>query len=124
MSPVAKKSASKTTDASANSSEFAVIATGGKQYVVSAGSTVKIEKIAGAHKEGDKLTFDKVLVVDNGTDTTVGTPYISGAKVTGELVKAGRDKKVEIIKYKQKSRYFIRRGHRQPFFLVKIESIK
>ncbi len=105
-------------------SEFAVITTGGKQYVVSAGQTVKIEKLAGEHKEGDTLTFDKVLVVDNGQDTTVGTPYISGAKVTGVLEKSWRDRKVEVIKYKQKSRYFIRRGHRQPYFLVKIESIK
>lgn len=108
----------------ASSGEFAVIATGGKQYVVSAGATIKIEKLAGEHKEGDKVTFDKVLIVDSGSDTTVGTPYIAGAKVTGELVKSARDKKVETIKYKQKSRYFIRRGHRQPFFLVKIESIK
>ena len=104
--------------------EFAVIATGGKQYVVSAGSTLQIEKFSGEHKEGDKLTFDKVLMVDDGKNTTIGTPYISGAKVTAQLVKVGRDKKVEVIKYKQKSRYFVRRGHRQHYFLVKIESIK
>ena len=104
--------------------EFAVIATGGKQYVVSVGTTVQIEKLPGEHKEGDKLTFDKVLMVDNGKDTTIGTPYISGAKVTAQLLKAGRGKKVEVIKYKQKSRYFVRRGHRQHYFLVKIESIK
>jgi large subunit ribosomal protein L21 len=124
MPAAKKKTESKAPEAASNASEFAVIATGGKQYVVSEGATVKIEKLAGNHKEGDKLTFDKVLVVDNGSDTTVGTPYIDGAKVTGELVKAGRDKKIEVIKYKQKSRYFIRRGHRQHFFLVKIESIK
>ena len=104
--------------------EFAVIATGGKQYVVSVGSTVKIEKLSGEHKEGETIMFDKVLIVDNGKDTTIGTPYIDGAKVTGRLVKAGRDKKIEVIKYKQKSRYFVRRGHRQHYFLVKIESIK
>ncbi len=118
----AKKPAGVTT--SYNPKEYAVIATGGKQYIVSEGSRIKIEKIPGEHKEGDKLTFDKVLVVDNGADTTIGTPYIAGAKVTGTLQKIGRDKKVEIIKYKQKSRYFVRRGHRQPFFTVKIESIK
>ena len=104
--------------------EFAVIATGGKQYVVSVGTTVQIEKLPGEHKEGDKLTFDKVLMVDNGKDTTIGTPYISGAKVTAQLVKVGRDKKVEIIKYKQKSRYFKKYGHRQPHFKVKIDSLK
>ena len=104
--------------------EFAVIATGGKQYVVSAGASIKIEKLSGEHKEGEMITFDKVLIVDNGNDTTIGTPYIDGAKVTGQLMKVGRDKKIEVIKYKQKSRYFVRRGHRQHYFLVKIESIK
>ena len=107
-----------------NSGEFAVIATGGKQYVVSPGMTIKVERLAGEHKAGDMITFDKVLIVDSGSDTTVGTPYISGAKVTGRLEKEGRDKKIEVIKYKQKSRYFVRRGHRQHYFLVKIESIK
>ncbi len=131
---VEEKTTQKTTDAASKkgpksavpalSKEFAVIATGGKQYVVSPGSVVKIEKIIGEHEEGDTLTFDKVLIVDNGMDTTIGTPYIDGAKVTGKLEKSARDKKVEIIKYKQKSRYFVRRGHRQPYFLVKIESIK
>ena len=104
--------------------EFAVIATGGKQYVVSAGRVVKIEKLAGKHKEGSKLTFDKVLLVDNGKDTTIGTPYITGAKVTGTLKKSGRSQKVEVMKYKSKSRYNIRSGHRQEYFQVEIESIK
>lgn len=108
----------------ANPSEFAVIWTGGKQYVVSAGTTIKIEKIVGEHKEGDTLTFDKVLLVDNGSETTIGTPYIDGAKVSGILVKIARDQKIEVIKYKQKSRYFIRHGHRQHYFLVKIDSIR
>lgn len=110
--------------ASASATEFAVIATGGKQYVVTPGMSVKIEKLSGEYKEGGTLTFDKVLMVDNGRDTTIGTPYISGAAVTATLDKIGRDKKVEVIKYKQKSRYFIRRGHRQPYFLVTINSIK
>ncbi|HEY4498636.1 MAG TPA: 50S ribosomal protein L21 [Candidatus Paceibacterota bacterium] len=106
------------------SKEFAVIATGGKQYVVSPGTMLKIEKLQGEHKDGETLTFDKVLIVDNGTDTTIGTPFIDGAKVTGTIKAIGRNKKVETIKYKQKSRYFVRRGHRQPYFLIKIESIK
>ncbi|OHA27037.1 MAG: 50S ribosomal protein L21 [Candidatus Taylorbacteria bacterium RIFCSPHIGHO2_02_FULL_44_36] len=104
--------------------EFAVIQTGGKQYKVSVGDTVKIEKLVGEHKEGDKITFDKVLLVDNGKDTTIGTPFIAGAKVEAELVEIGRTKKIIVVKYKPKSRYLIRQGHRQHFFKVKILGIK
>jgi large subunit ribosomal protein L21 len=104
--------------------EFAVIQTGGKQYKVSVGDVVKIEKITGDLKVGDKLTFDKVLLVDNGKDTTIGTPYISGAAVTATLAEIGRDAKIDVIKYKQKSRYFKKNGHRQPHFKVKIEALK
>lgn len=104
--------------------EFAVIQTGGKQYKVAVGDIVKIEKITGDYKEGDKVVFDKVLLVDNGTDTTIGTPYISGAKVTGSITRIGRLAKVNVIKYKQKSKYFKKNGHRQPYFEVKIEGVK
>ena len=104
--------------------EFAVIQTGGKQYKVSEGSVVSIEKIRGDYKKGDKLSFDKVLLVDDGKDTTIGTPYINGAAVAGEIVEIGRSRKVLVMKYKQKSRYLKRNGHRQPLFKVKITSIK
>lgn len=105
--------------------EFAVIATGGKQYKVSAGDSVKIEKIKGDLKEGDKVTFDKIMLVDDGSNTTIGTPYIEGAKVEAVLVKIGRHQKVIGMRYKQKSRSGgTRFGHRQPFFEVKIEKIK
>ena len=104
--------------------EFAVIQTGGKQYKVSVGDTVKIEKLVGEHKGGDKITFDKVLLVDNGRDTTIGTPFITGAKVEAELVEIGRTKKIIVVKYKPKSRYLIRQGHRQHFFKIKILEIK
>ena len=104
--------------------EFAVIQTGGKQYKVSVGDSVKIEKLTGDYKQGDKITFDKVLLVDNGTDTTIGTPYISGAKVEAELTEVGRAKKILVVRYKQKSRYYKRNGHRQPFFTVKITALK
>jgi large subunit ribosomal protein L21 len=111
-----------------NKEEFAVIQTGGKQYKVSEGGLVSIEKIKGndkgEYKKGDKLTFDKVLLVDDGKDTTIGTPYITGAKVDAEIIEIGRARKVMVIKYKQKSRYLKRNGHRQPFFKVKITSIK
>ncbi len=104
--------------------EFAVIQTGGKQYKVSEGSIVSIEKIKGEYAKGDKISFDKVLLVNNGEDTTIGTPYIDGAKVGAEIVEIGRARKVMVVKYKQKSRYLRRNGHRQPFFKVKITSIK
>lgn len=108
----------------AKKEEFAVIFTGGKQYKVSEGGVVSIEKIKGEYKKGDKLIFDKVLLVDDGKDTTIGTPYIKGAKVDAEIVEIGRSRKVMVVKYKQKSRYLKRNGHRQPFFKVKISSIK
>lgn len=103
---------------------FAIIETGGKQYRVTEGDTIKIEAIKGEMKVGSAVVFDKVLLVDNGTDSTdVGTPYIAGAKVSGTLVQIGRNAKVIVIKYKQKSRYLKKNGHRQPFFGVKIEKI-
>ena len=104
--------------------EYAVIATGGKQYKVSKGDVLKIEKIKGDFKVGDKIVFDKVLMVENGKDTTIGTPYIASAEVLGKLTEIGRNKTIEVVKYKQKSRYFKMNGHRQPWFKVSIESIK
>jgi large subunit ribosomal protein L21 len=104
--------------------EFAIIETGGKQYMVSAGDTVKIEKLSGDFKAGDTVSFDRVLMVDNGSDTTIGEPYIKGAKVSAEIQKISRAKKVIVIKYKAKSNYFKKRGHRQPYFEVKIGAIK
>ena len=104
--------------------EFAVIAAGGKQYKVSKGDLVKIEKMTGTWKVGDKIVFDKVLLVEAGSDTTIGTPYIPAAKVEGTLEEVGRNKTVEVVKYKQKSRYYKRNGHRQPWFKVRIGAIK
>ena len=103
---------------------FAVIETGGKQYRVASGDSIKVEKMIGEYKKGDSITFDKVLLVDNGADVTnIGTPYLEGATVSGTLVEIGRLAKVTVIKYKQKSRYFKKNGHRQPFFKVLINSI-
>lgn len=104
--------------------ELAVIKTGGKQYVVGKGDVITIEKLKGDYTAGDSVTFDEVLLVDNGSDTTVGTPSIKGASVTGTVKAVGRAKKVEVVKYKAKSRYLKRRGHRQPFVKVKIDAIK
>ncbi|MDB5265144.1 MAG: ribosomal protein large subunit ribosomal protein [Parcubacteria group bacterium] len=108
--------------------ELAVIKTGGKQYVVSPGALVTIEKLGtGAStlelKKGDTVTFDEVLMTDNGKDTVIGTPSVAGAKVTGTVQVIGRNKKIEVVKYKAKSNYFKRRGHRQPHIKVKIDKI-
>lgn len=130
--PKAKKAPSKKATPKAEKDHFAVFATGGKQYRVSVGDKVKIEKILPstssgqeAYKEGDTLTFDKVLLVDNGSnEATIGTPFIPGASVVATLSKISRYKTVDVIKYKQKSRYFKKYGHRQPYFEVTIASIK
>ncbi|KKP64426.1 MAG: 50S ribosomal protein L21 [Candidatus Nomurabacteria bacterium GW2011_GWF2_35_12] len=104
--------------------KFAVIQTGGKQYKVSKDELLSIEKMKGEWKVGDKISFDKVLLVDDGKNTTIGTPYILNAKVDAEIAEIGRARKVLVMKYKQKSRYLRRNGHRQPFFKVKILAIK
>ena len=104
--------------------EFAVIQTGGKQYNVSKGDVITIEKLAGEHKEGDAVVFDKVLLVEDGNDTTIGTPFIPEAAVKGTITEIGRAAKVVVVHYKQKSRYFKKNGHRQHFFKVKIDSLK
>ena len=126
---MATKAKAPKTDGAAK--EFAVIATGGKQYIVSAGDTLKIEKIKGPLTDkgygtfnvGDEVVFDNVLLVDNGLDTTIGTPTIAGAKVSATISKIGKAPKVTVIKYKAKSNYFKKRGHRQPFFEVKITKL-
>jgi large subunit ribosomal protein L21 len=112
-----KKTAEKTGD-------FAIFQTGGKQYMVKEGDTLKIEKLMGEHKVGDTVAFEDVLLVESGSDTTIGTPFIKGAQVSAEISNISRAKKVTVIKYKAKSNYFKKRGHRQPFFEVKISGIK
>ena len=103
---------------------FAVIKTGGKQYKVSPGDSIKIEKIKGDFKPGDKIVFDEVLLKDDGSKTEVGTPTLSGAKVEATLVEEGRNKKLTVLKYKAKSNRLKINGHRQPNMTVKIDSIK
>lgn len=103
---------------------FAVIETGGKQYRVSDGTPLTIEKLPGTLKDGEKIVFDKVLLLDDGTTTTVGKPYIEGAKIEATFEGNGRNRKIVVIKFKQKSRYFKKRGHKQPHSKVKIASVK
>jgi large subunit ribosomal protein L21 len=115
--PTAKK-ARKTADGM-----FAVIYAGGKQHNVMVGDTLKIEKMEGDFKMGDTITFDKVMLIDDGATTTVGAPYLATNTVTSEFVRAARNKTINVIKYKQKSRYFKKKGHRQHFMEVKITNI-
>ncbi|OGD70313.1 50S ribosomal protein L21 [Candidatus Campbellbacteria bacterium RIFCSPLOWO2_02_FULL_35_11] len=102
--------------------KFAVIETGGKQYKVSEGDVVKIEKLSD-YKEGGKVTFDKVLLIDDGKTTEVGSPYIKGAKISAVFESEGRNKKIHIIKFKSKSNYKKKIGHRQPFNKIKVEKM-
>lgn len=102
--------------------KFAVIATGGKQYRVSEGDTISVEKLGSL--AGEAVNFDKVLLVDDGSTTQIGAPYLDGASVEGTVVVEKKDKKVLGMKYKAKSNYRIKYGHRQIKTEVKITSIK
>ena len=99
---------------------YAIIATGGKQYTVSEGDVIKVEKL-GANA-GDTVTFDQVLFVNNG-EAKVGDPTVAGATVTASVVEEGKDEKVIVYKYKRKTGYHKKNGHRQLFTKVKIEKI-
>lgn len=106
--------------------QYAVIKTGGKQYVVSPGATVTIEKLGRGPQEtkkGDSVVFDEVLLTSDGKAEKIGAPLVKGATVKATVMVVGRNKKVEVVKYKAKSRYLKRRGHRQPHVKVKIDSI-
>jgi large subunit ribosomal protein L21 len=107
----------------AQATEFAVIETGGKQYMVSVGDILDVE-LLGDLKEGDKIEFDRVLMVDNGTDTTIGEPYITGAKVQATYQGLKKGPKITIVRYQQKSNRDRRIGHRQKYARVKIEGLK
>jgi len=83
-----------------------------------------IEKLSESFKEGKKIIFDKVLLIDDGKDTKVGDPYIKGAKVSATYEEEGKHKKIKIIKFKAKSRYLKKQGHRQLYSKVKITTLK
>ncbi len=100
--------------------KLSVIKTGGKQYVVASGDVVNIEKLAGDYKVGDKVVFEDVLLVSDEKDVKIGNPTVKGESVSAEIVEIGKAPTVTVIKYKAKSRYFKKRGHRQPYFQVKI----
>ena len=100
---------------------FAVIVSGGKQYRVQEGQTLKLEKLA--VEQGGKVEFDRVLLVSNGDNVTVGEPVVEGAKVSAEVVSHGRGDKVTIIKFRRRKHHMKRQGHRQWFTEVKITGI-
>ncbi len=97
---------------------IAIFESGGKQYIVSKGDKVQVEKLAG--EAGSTIIFDKVLFTSTGTDATVGKPYISGATVEGKVLKQGRSKKIHVLKFKPKSKYRRKIGARQHFTEVEI----
>ena len=99
---------------------YAIIATGGKQYKVSEGDIITIEKLG--IEAGEKVTFDQVLAV-SGDDLKIGNPTVDGATVDATVVKEGRGKKVIVYKYKRKTGYHKKNGHRQAYTQLKIEKI-
>ncbi len=99
---------------------YAIIATGGKQYKVEEGDVIKVEKLG--VEAGETVTFDQVLVVSDG-ETKVGTPTVAGASVTATVVAEGKAKKVIVYRYKRKTGYHKKNGHRQAYTQVKIEKI-
>ena len=100
---------------------YAVVQTGGKQYRVSEGDTVRVEKMGA--DEGATVELDKVLMVANGEDVTVGTPYVEGGKVTATVMSHGRGKKVKIIKFRRRKHHLKRQGHRQWYTELQVTGI-
>lgn len=100
---------------------YAIIETGGKQYRVQEGDSIRVEKLNFA--DGETIKFDKVLLVANDSNLNVGKPYVDGAVVEATVEKQGKNKKVIIFKYKAKKDYRNKKGHRQPYTQVKIEKI-
>ena len=100
---------------------YAIFVTGGKQYKVSEGDVIYVEKLG--VEDGAAVTFDKVLAVGEGADLKVGAPYVEGVTVTGTADKTGKQKKINIFKMKPKKGYRKRQGHRQPYTKVTIRAI-
>jgi large subunit ribosomal protein L21 len=100
---------------------YAVIQTGGKQYRVTPGELVKVEKLSG--NKGDQVTFEKVLLTSDGETVNIGNPYLQDVKVQGRIARQGRDRKILVFKYKRRKDYRKKIGHRQSFTLVKVDEI-
>jgi large subunit ribosomal protein L21 len=99
-----------------------VIKTGGKQYLVSPGDKIKIEKLDA--KEGKEVIFKEVLLLEENGKVEIGNPLIKGVKVIGKVIAQGKGEKMIVFKYKSKSRYHIKKGHRQPFSEIEILKIE
>ncbi|HEY5700653.1 MAG TPA: 50S ribosomal protein L21 [Gammaproteobacteria bacterium] len=100
---------------------YAVIVTGGKQYRVRKGETLRVERLTA--DEGSKIEFDQVLMVGEGADVKVGTPFVKGGKVSGKVKTHGRDRKIKVVKFKRRKNYLRTHGHRQDYTEVEITSI-
>ncbi|MCK9218142.1 MAG: 50S ribosomal protein L21 [Firmicutes bacterium] len=100
---------------------YAIIKTGGKQYRVSEGDTIRVEKLL--QEEGDIVSFDEVLMVEDAGDIKVGSPNLEGVTVDGTVLKQGKAKKIIVFKFKPKKNYRRKQGHRQPFTQVRIDKI-
>jgi len=100
---------------------LAVIKTGGKQYLVSPGQKIKIEKVD--KKEGEEIVFSDVLLLEKQNHLEMGSPFVKGAKVIGRVLKQGRAKKIIVFKYKSKTRHKKKKGHRQPYTEVEVLEI-
>lgn len=101
---------------------YAVVAIGGKQYRVKQGDILRIEKVPG--NVGESFSFDKVLLLSDGSQLTIGEPRVPNAEVNARIVRQGKSKKVLVFKYKKRKRYRKKQGHRQPFTAVQIDSIQ
>ncbi|MDO5737692.1 MAG: 50S ribosomal protein L21 [Eubacteriales bacterium] len=101
---------------------YAIVETGGKQYRVSEGDEIFVEKLAA--EEGDKIQLEKVLAVGEADKLRIGTPYVEGSSVECEVLKQGRGKKITVFKYKPKKNYRKKQGHRQPYTKLKVTSLK
>jgi large subunit ribosomal protein L21 len=100
---------------------YAVIKTGGKQYRVSEGQLLKVEKLD--VEPGQVVDFEEVLMVGEGENVKVGAPFVAGSKVTAEVVRQARDKKIHILKFRRRKHHMKQMGHRQYFTEVKIKQI-
>ena len=100
---------------------YAVIKTGGKQYRVTQGETLRVETLEAS--EGDSVEFDHVLMVGEGEDVKIGTPLVDGGKVTATVTAHGRARKVEIIKFRRRKHHMKKMGHRQNYTEVEITGI-
>jgi large subunit ribosomal protein L21 len=101
---------------------YAIIESGGKQFKVSEGDVIRVEKLEGA--DGDSYTFENVLVIADGDNVNFGKPYIKGASVSATVTSQGKAKKVVVYKFKSKKGFHKKNGHRQPFTSLRINSIK